>query len=313
MKRLLSLLAALLLLACPALAEDPAVETVVLPEPLPIDFTAGPAPNPDLFTENGYEDSSITVQMDRVWVGDTHFNVARVRIADPSQLRTALSSPVGKTRTAKISNMAKSNNAVIAIGGDYFNEQSRRGKGYVVRQGEVIYAKLFKTLDILLVDQFGDFHIVPAGDQDALKALLDSGVKPINVFNFGPGLVVDGELQSIPKKYDFNPGGQEPRCAIGQTGTLEYLLVVADGGKDRKVTITNADGTTQKSSGCTIEKLAQFMLDQGCVQAFNLDGGNSALMVLGSENYSKKSNSAERDVSDIIYFATLIGAESDAE
>lgn len=313
MKRYLICLLLLLLLACPVLAEEAIVETVVMPEPLPIDFSAGPAPDPALFTENGYADDSITVEMERVWVDNTHFNVARVRISDPSQLRTALSSPVGKTRTAKISNMAKSNNAVVAIGGDYFNEQSRRGKGYVVRQGQAIYAKLFKTLDILLIDQFGDFHIISANDQAALKALLDSGVKPINVFNFGPKLVVDGALQEIPKKYDFNPAGEEPRCAIGQIGPLEYLLVVADGGKDRKVTITNLDGSTQKSSGCTIEKLAQFMLDQGCVQAFNLDGGNSALMVLGDENYSKKSNSAERDVSDIIYFATLIGAASDAE
>lgn len=308
MKRLLLCLTALLLLACPALAEV-VEEEVILPDPLPIDFSGGPVPDPARFTEEGYQDDSITVRMEKIWVDDTHFNVARVTITDPRQLRTSLSSPVGKTRTAKISNMAKEVNAVVAIGGDYFNEQSRRGKGYVVRQGEAIYAKLFKTLDILLIDQNADFHIISAGDQDALKALLDSGVKPVNVFNFGPALVVDGQLQEIPKKYDFNPRGQEPRCAIGQTGPLEYLLVVADGGKDRKVTITNPDGSTGKSLGCTVEKLAQFMYDQGCVQAFNLDGGNSALMVLGGENFSKKSNSAERDVSDIIYFATLMEAE----
>ena len=52
--------------------------------------------------------------------------------------------------------------------------------------------------------------------------------------------------------------------------------------------------------------LAQFMYDQGCVQAYNLDGGNSALMYFNGENYSRKSFEAERSVSDIIYFSTGI-------
>ena len=68
-----------------------------------------------------------------------------------------------------------------------------------------------------------------------------------------------------------------------------------------------ADGRDAAGSkGCTCDTLAQFMKDQGCVQAFNLDGGNSALMVFHNQNYSEKSFSAERSVSDIIYFATAI-------
>ena len=55
------------------------------------------------------------------------------------------------------------------------------------------------------------------------------------------------------------------------------------------------------------------MYDKGCVQAFALDGGNSALMVFGGENYSQKTVKAERSVSDIIYFATAIDFGLDAE
>ena len=57
------------------------------------------------------------------------------------------------------------------------------------------------------------------------------------------------------------------------------------------------------------------MYDQGCVQAYNLDGGNSALMYFHGENYSKKSFDAERSVSDIIYFSTGIdyGLDGEAE
>ena len=55
------------------------------------------------------------------------------------------------------------------------------------------------------------------------------------------------------------------------------------------------------------------MLEQGCVQAYNLDGGNSALMYFHGQNYSNKSVSAERSVSDIIYFATLIDSGLDGK
>lgn len=310
MKKLLAMLLMLCMAICPALAEDTATDedtqaddTLVFDMtesgdilvPLPIDFSGGPEPDPAAYTENGYQDASLTVQMEQVWVDDARFNVARVSIADPSQLRTSLSCDYGKKRTALISTMAKSVNAVVAIGGDYYMD---RTKGYIVRQGNVYRTTLFKTLDILLIDQNADFHIIKAGDADSLAALLESGVQPVNVFNFGPALVVDGEQQEISKKYDFNPTGKEPRCAIGQTGPLEYMLVVVDGRK------------AADSAGCTVETLATFMKEQGCTQAYALDGGNSALMVFGGENYSAKSHSAERDVSDIIYFATLMDSQA---
>lgn len=55
------------------------------------------------------------------------------------------------------------------------------------------------------------------------------------------------------------------------------------------------------------------MAKQGCTMAYNLDGGNSALMWFGGENYSEKTVKAERSVSDIIYFATAIDAANTEE
>ena len=147
---------------------------------------------------------------------------------------------------------------------------------------------------MLVIDKNADFHIIIKSDKDELKTLVEGDLGIVNVFNFGPALVVDGVLQEMPKKYNYNIRGIEPRCAIGQIGPLEYLLVVVDG--------RGADG----SKGCNVETLAQFMYDQGCQQAYNLDGGNSALMVFNRENYSAKSYEAERSVTDIIYFATAI-------
>ena len=176
----------------------------------------------------------------------------------------------------------------------------------MVRMTETYRKKPLKSRDMLITDMNGDFHIIKNSDAEQLKALVQGETPIVNVFNFGPALVIDGELQQMPDKYKYNIRGLEPRCAIGQVGPLEYVLVVVDGGKDRLVTITAEDGTKKKSTGCTVETLAQFMLDQGCQQAYNLDGGNSALMVFNGENYSQKSFSAERSVSDIIYFATAV-------
>lgn len=283
MRKWIACLTALMMLAGgAALAEDTA---------LPMDFTPGHVADPALFTEDSYEDESLSVQMERVWVEDAQFNVARVKISDPSQLRIGLAAPFGVKKTNRISTIARDSNAVIAIGGDYFaNEEG----GYVVRMGETYRKKPLKSRDMLVTDAKGNFHILKNSDAEQLKALMEAEDAIVNVFNFGPALVIDGELQEMPAKYNYNLNGKEPRCAIGQVGELEYLLVVVDG--------RNAGG----SKGCDMATLAQFMYDQGCQQAYNLDGGNSALMVFNGENYSTKSFAAERSVSDIIYFATAI-------
>ena len=303
MKKLIALLLVLTMAASVACAElftapteeEPAEETTTEAAApaatLPIDFSAGHAAPDSNYTEESYTDESITVTVEHVWVDDARYNVAHVKIADASQLRTALAADFGKTKTNKISTIAKNNNAIVAIGGDYYSD---RNNGYVVRQGQVYRTKLAKTLDILFVDQNGDFHIILSSNADELKALLDSGATPINVFNFGPALVVDGEQKDVSTYSNFNPKGNEPRCAIGQVGPLEYVMVVVDG--------RNA----AQSNGCTLNELASFMKSLDCTQAFNLDGGNSSLMVFHGENYSQKSKSAERSVSDIIYFATAI-------
>ena len=77
-------------------------------------------------------------------------------------------------------------------------------------------------------------------------------------------------------------------------GPLEYLLVVADG--------------RNSSKGCTVATMADFMAAQGCVQAYNLDGGDSAQMWFHGEYYSRVTN---RTLSDIIYFCPLEAASTE--
>ena len=258
---------------------------------LPMDDTPGLPPNEALFTENSYTDESISVEMESVQVGDAMYHVATVKIASPTQLRTALAGAYGTKKTNKTSAIAEKNNAVVAMNGDYYNN---RDGGYVVRQGATYRKKPLKSKDMLIIDDQGDFHILVKSNADQLKALLESDRAINQAFTFGPALVIDGELQTMPEKYEFNIRRNEPRSAIGQLGPLEYMLVVVDGRRPGY------------SEGATVEEVAAFMHERGCVQAYNLDGGNTATLYFHDGIYNNKSESAERSISDIIYFASAV-------
>lgn len=257
--------------------------------PLPWDESPGYEPDPNAYTENGYLDASLRVEMSTVRRADADFYVAHIKIKHPSQLRTGVASWLG-SGTNRITAMAQRFQAVLAINGDYYSD---RKAGLVIRQGETLRSKPSEQYDVLLIDAAGNFHIVKRDNLAMLDVYLSGALDIRNVFSFGPALVIDGELQEIPEKYSFAPHYKNPRAAIGQLGALEYVCVVVDGRSD-------------DSQGVTLEELAQAMADMGCTQAYNLDGGNSATLVLGGAIYNDKSADNERSVSDILYFATTV-------
>ena len=82
----------------PAQTQEPAPEPEPsepeAPEPTDPEPTETEAPDPALFPDTGYEDPTLSVTMEHIWVDDARFNVARVKIVDPSQLRTGLATHV---------------------------------------------------------------------------------------------------------------------------------------------------------------------------------------------------------------------------
>ncbi len=214
--------------------------------------------------------------------------------SSPTQLRTAYAGKtIKKDTTGLVTVMAKQHNAIVAINGDnYTNEKAKHS--FIYRMGEKRQDKLNKQKDILIIDENGDFHtFVKSAGADKFEK--DTGHKIVNAFMFGPALVQNGEVLTLDKEYNFNPNGREPRCAIGQLDTLSYVLVIADGRGN-----SGSDGATHK-------ELAEFMASLGCKEAYNLDGGNSAIMVYNNEIYNYKAR--ERDVADVIYFATAVPSE----
>lgn len=270
-----------------AQAEEVEIEVEEIVEySLPIDFTPGYKPDPSGYADWGYEDDSIRVQMETLEENGVIWRIAWVEVASPTQLRTAIAGKklTSKT-TARVAAMAEKNNAIVAISGDNFVDNPS-ATSFEYRMGEKLRNKSNKLRDILIIDENGDFHTFIRS-----QGLDDYEGDIVNAFTFGPALVQQGELLTTDKNYKYNPNGKEPRAAIGQMGTLSYVMVIAEG--------------RGESKGVTHQELADFMYSLGCMEAYNLDGGGSAAMVYNGEYYNELSSS-ERSLSDIIYFATAV-------
>ncbi len=254
--------------------------------------TVGRMPIEANYTDTGYSDDTIHVDIQQTQQDNSIYHIAYVKIASPSQLRTAIAGGINSTRTAPATTLAQSVNAVVAVNGDFFSKYTG---GYIVRQGQTLRKKVSDHYDLLLIDENADFHMLLAGkkgQEDGIVSLLKEH-RIVNAFFFGPALVMDGNVCEISAEYGWNPNGQEPRAAIGQLAPLSYVVVTVDGRIDA-------------SQGVTLPTLAAFMKQIGCQQAYNLDGGNSSALVFHNQLLSIK-DVDERSVNDIVYFASAAG------
>ena len=303
----------------PETSEEVIVETFVEGElhinpewKLPLDFTVPPLPNPDKYTENGYEDQSIRVSVETRDINGITVHIAFIRIADASQLRTAVAGTAQNNKTVLFKALARDSHALVAINGDRYTSDAKKTT-FEYRMTEKIRSKTNNLKDILIIDDLGDFHLfiksqgLHKDDKPYfVNVMKEEGRQVVNAFTFGPALVKDGELLTIDDHYGYNPHGREPRSAIGQTGPLSYVMVLVEGrtsGNDK--------------AGISQQGLAQIMYDLGCVQAYNLDGGNTSEMIFcgPADEYGKLTTrlyfegdqvAGDRQQKDIIYFATAV-------
>lgn len=289
-KILAGFLAVLLLLACAqAESADPAAPLAPLP------WSADPAPyapHPDgyLPDQAGYRDDSLDIRIRTFRRDDTLVWAAEVHLADASQFRTGLAGRYPGKKTLRVSDMAKRFQAVLAINGDYFNYHSQ---GIVVRNGKTLRNAPHPGRDTLIVDDQGDFTILSPTTKEAWNAF-DGTV--MHAFCFGPGLVIDGvaltDLDTVA--VDSGKDKKTQRMAISQTGPLSYLILVCEGPEQ------------DDSVGFDLLQMAALCKEMGCINAYNLDGGSSATLVLDNQKINGLSSGKIRLVGDCIYFATLV-------
>ena len=239
-----------------------------------------------IITSNSYKDDNISIEITTSRVSDTTYYVADIYVSSPQYLKTALANDTyGRNIKDTTSSIAKDNNAIFAINGDYYGF---RDYGYVIRNG-VLYRDIASNgNDALMIDKNGDFSIVNESEVSA-RELLNKGAW--QVLSFGPGLIENGEIIVGEKDEVAQSKTSNPRTAIGQIDELHYIIIVAD-------------GRTSESEGLSLYELAKIMKDYNCTTAYNLDGGGSSTMYFNGEvvnNPTNGRNNSERSVSDIVY------------
>ena len=272
--------------------------------PLPIDLSGG-APYQATFTKSTmvYEDPTIRVERTPECFDQAsgiRYYAADIRIKDPSQIRTAAADPSDflSERRIHAEVIASRVNAVFAMNGDYCGDyRSSISVKYVLRQGTVYRDSVDTSLDLLLIDEDGDFHIIPGGKElEDMDKTQINGKKVYNALQFGPALVIDGQpvedsyvLDDSHSPLFAKPAAKAVRICIAQTGPLQYKAVCT-------------------KYAYNMAKFKQLIVNiaPGCSNAYVLDGGGSAqLAFLGKiVNYMNGKNSNLRRVSDILYFAS---------
>lgn len=237
-----------------------------------------------------YLDETIFVISWRQLVGNVVYTFAEVKIADPSQFRRLLADgeyASGKQYVA--TEMATSVNAVLASNGDFY---ALRNKGIVVQDSQLLRAD-GRSMDSCLIDQNGDLRFVYAKElttQEQIEAFVQENGVRFSI-SFGPVLIDNGQLRRIPTHYPVGEANvSDSRAALCQLGELHYLLAAAN-------------PTTRKGHGHTMAAFAQVLLNMGCQKVYNLDGGQSATLVLDD---TLLNDVFQRKISDIIYFATAV-------
>ena len=226
----------------------------------------------------------------------TVFTYSEVKLSHPSQFRRHLCDGFGSWNRSTTSQMAKGVNAVVALSGDYY---SYRQVGLTITNGLVhkYYPGDRGTLDTCLVTREGDLYLeqgIVFEDEADAQRFADEHDTYFSL-SFGPVLVKDGVLLHT----SYYPVGelhmQYPRAAICQMGKLHYLLVNACG-----------------EDGHALPNMYQFarqVAETGCINAYALDGGQTATVVMNDQVVNTVNFGSERPISDIIYFATALPSE----
>ena len=210
-------------------------------------------------TENSYRSPDLSVTVSEVNDGNITYYLADIYVRDITCFQTALASDTyGSGFRDSIAGMAALKGALLAVNGDYYGNTS---EGVVIRNG-TIYRANATDCDVCVLYYDGTMKVMPGSAFSVEEAVADGAWQ---AWTFGPALLgSSGEILT-----DFSSPSRiisaNPRTAIGYYEPGHYCLVVVDG--------------RGESAGITLPQLSELFHELGCSAAYNLDGGNSSIMV----------------------------------
>lgn len=184
-------------------------------------------------------------------------------INDPSRLYVASPAVFGlESGGLRVEEMVKRDNATAGVNGGAFEDENGVGNGgtplgIVIQNGVLTYGSP-ETYSIVI--GFDRDNKLIVGSMSGAQAL-EKNIRDAVSFP-APVLIANGQ----PASAIGTGGGLNPRTAIGQRADGAVLLLVIDGRQAHSI-------------GATYKDIIDVMLNYGAVNAANLDGGSSTLMV----------------------------------
>lgn len=187
-------------------------------------------------------------------------------IKDPTRVKLATLPTFGAGIDGKkVEDFVAENNAVAGINAGGFLDLNGMGRGgeplgVLIKDGTILSGSANAACNMIGFTAEGQLIVGVMTGQEALDKGMVEGVY------FEPTLIVNGQ----PAAVSGNGGGLNPRTVIGQRDDGAILMLVIDGRQPH-------------SLGASLQDCMQEMLDAGAVNASNLDGGSSSVMIYQGE------------------------------
>lgn len=218
-----------------------------------------------------------------------------VKVGDASQIRRKLAGDsYGSGRLMYLTELYNQSNAVVAMNADFY---SFRNLGVTCYEGQI--RRTEESLDLLFIDENGDFLFLPRGlgkTTEDYQQYVDEHNVDFSLA-FGPILVQDGVLQNLGSYPIGETTTRYSRAAICQVDTLHYLYCQV--------------GHYTGYHVATIQEMGDIIASKNVKQAYELDGGQTGEVVMNGSIINHIDFGSERTVSDMIYFATAYPNETE--
>lgn len=212
--------------------------------------------------------------------------IAKVKLFNPKNFKVELAKgELGKLETT--TEAAERTGAILAINGGGFGAGRVEGElvstmiGATVIDGKLVNKFIRKENEDLFfvgINRYGDLiGNIPDNEADIMK------LRPYQGVSFIPILIKNNLKIELPSAWKNT---KHPRTIIGQYANDDLILIVVDGRQG------------EWSSGISLERLQDKLLELGVKDAYNLDGGGSTAMYFKGQVLNKPSEGNERPVAN---------------
>ena len=186
----------------------------------------------------------------------------KLEISDPSKVILGISKYFGVKGQKMPYLLENYPDAIAGVNAGGFGDAKGWGNGGVVMglciaEGEVLNDPKTYTYNVI---GFNEDDVLVLGNYKREEI---EDLKLRDAVEFTPFLIINGEAAEIKGNGGW---GTAPRTAIGQRKDGTVVFVVVDGRQPGY------------SMGVTMKQLQQIMVDEGCYNAANLDGGSSTVL-----------------------------------